>query len=34
LGWEGMRICWDKYKKMTFDEKKKIIEEIKDFLNN
>lgn len=34
LGWKGIRICWSQYQKMTFDEKKKIIEEIKYFLNN
>lgn len=32
LGWEGMRIRWSKYKKMSDDDKNKLIQDIKLFL--
>lgn len=32
LGWEGMRIRWSKYKKMTLQERKNVIQNIKKFL--
>lgn len=32
LGWNGMRIRWAEYKKLSYDDKHKIVIQIKDFL--
>ena len=33
LGWNGFRIRWSDYKKMTYDEKHKVIEDLKIILS-
>lgn len=34
LGWKGMRIKWDEYKKLSFEEKRDVIETIKLFVSS
>lgn len=32
LGWEGIRICWRKYKKLSVEERHNVIENIRNFI--